>query len=245
MHIRDPLSRPVIECFQLPMVEHVFQIAALQSGQPAAYLRIVRGRIGAARSGSPFGRREGAAVPVGQRQKVCKISRRIRAPPDGKKIDELHEQARFAVARAPHDLDQLPEPRQESLIPDPQQRPARHIANSGRLDDDGSRPARGESLVPIEHVLGHKAGVRRAPRHHGGDPGSVAQGDGTDLNRRKQQRPGSLLGAGPPSRPRIVPDALGRAPHRQTASGNTAVASISTRASFSIRATTCTTDIGG
>src|ERR1700722_18105394 len=123
MDVRDALACAVIQRLQFPELEHSLQIAARQRRQPAAQTHIVRAvqadRADRAVRIVSLGRREGASMRLGERQEIRKVSRRIRAPPNGQKIDELNEQACFTVARTPHGLDQFPQPGQETLVPYP------------------------------------------------------------------------------------------------------------------------------
>ena len=50
----------------------------------------------------------------------------------------------------PHRLDEAAQAREEAIVPDAQQRPARHVADAGRLDHDRAGPAAREAPVPVE-----------------------------------------------------------------------------------------------
>ena len=121
---------------------------------------------------------------------------RIRAAADRQKIDQLHEQPGAARACPAHRFRQLTQTRQKAVVPDAQERPARHVADAGRLDHDGARRAAREPLVPFEHVLGDIALLGSPPRHHGGNPGALLERDRADIDRREQPRRGGFGGRG-------------------------------------------------
>ncbi len=66
-------------------------------------------------------------------------------------------------------------PGKEALVPDPKQRPARNVADSGRLDHERAGLATRETLVPGEHLRCDHAVLGGAPRHHGRHPGALRQ----------------------------------------------------------------------
>src|SRR5208283_4253396 len=125
---------------------------------------------------------------------------------------------------------------------------ARHIANARGLDHDCTRPTAGEPLVPGKHIRRHQALLRGTPGHHRWNPRTLPEEDGADLNGLEEQRAADLRGGRPVTRLCVVAYSLRRSPHghdgmprADQASGNTAVASISTFASASMRADTSTT----
>ena len=100
---------------------------------------------------------------------------RIGPAPHVQEIDQLNVQPRLAVARAAHGVDERAQSRHEARLADAQQRPARDVADTGGLDDQSAGAPAGEALVPGEYVRGDDALLGRAPRHHRGHPGPLAQ----------------------------------------------------------------------
>ena len=120
-------------------------------------------------------------------------------------------------SRARTVVDEVGEPGDEAIVADAQERPARDVADAGRLDDDRAGLPLGEAAVPVEHVRRDEAVLGRAPRHHRRHPGAlleprlVAEREGRQEHRRSR-----LLGrrhAGDGDR---VLDALRRFPHGRT-----------------------------
>ena len=182
----------------------------------------------------------------GYREEAREEALRIRAAAHGEKVDELNVQPRLAAARAPHRVDQRPKSRQEPGIADPEQGPARHVADAGGLDHESAGTPARETLVPGEHVRRDEAVLGRTPGHHRRHPGALSELVGAHANRLKQRRARGLRRGRPAARPGVVADALRRSPHRHAqisrrtlgGSGSTAVASISTLAWRSMSAET-------
>src|SRR5688500_4150386 len=99
-------------------------------------------------------------------KKPLKVLRPFRPPLHRQKIDDLNEQPRLAAARFTHDVDQLSQSRYESIVADAQQRTARNVAHSRRLDHQHRRTSLSKARVPIEVLLRDKPVLGRAPRHH-------------------------------------------------------------------------------
>ena len=114
-------------------------------------------------------------MPISDGKEALKELFRLGAAADGEEIDQLNEEARASLARAPHRFDQAAQPGQEAVVPDAQQRPAAHVTDAGRLDHDGARHAAGETLIPFDDLVGHIAFLGCPPRHHGRHPGSLRQ----------------------------------------------------------------------
>ena len=89
--------------------------------------------------------------------------------------------ARAALA---HDVDELPQAGNEAVVPDAQERAARDVTNAGGFHHQHARLTFGEPRVPVEHVLGDEAVLRRAPRDHGRDPRSLL-GDDSRADRER------------------------------------------------------------
>ena len=118
-----------------------------------------------------------------------------------------------SAARAADGGNQFRQAGDKAVIADPQQRPARHVADAGRLDHERPRLAAGEALVPGEHFGRDEALLGCAPGHHRRHPGALGEAQRPDLERLKpaRRRCGSRCR---PSRLRQrVPDALRRLPH--------------------------------
>ena len=98
-----------------------------------------------------------------------------------RKVDDLDEQPRRAVARLAHDAHEVAQSGQKAIVPDAQQRAAGYVADTRRLDHDRSGAAAREALVPIEDVGGDEAVFAGPPGNHGGNPGSLRQCDRSDL----------------------------------------------------------------
>src|SRR5690242_21788911 len=96
-------------------------------------------------------------------QELGEVSRRIRPSPDGQKIDDLNEQARSTTTRLTHHPHQISQPRQEPIVPNPQQRPTRYIPNPRCLNNNRPRPPPRKTLVPIEHILRNDSILARPP----------------------------------------------------------------------------------
>src|SRR5688500_4064520 len=89
---------------------------------------------------------------------------------NGKKVDELDEDAGLARAGPADGVDQPCEPGHEAVVADAQERAARDVADARGLDDDGARLAPGKALIPGEHALADEAVGSGAPGHHGRHP---------------------------------------------------------------------------
>jgi hypothetical protein len=152
-------------------------------------------------------------MPVGDDKKPFEEFLRIGPAADGEKIDELDEEARAPFARTPHRFHQAGKTRQEAIVTDPQEGPARHVADAGRLDHDGAGHALGKTLIPPDQVLGDVAILGCPPRHHGGNPGALVQRDRADLDGRKQPGGGRLGGRRHPTGRSRKPQTLRWSPH--------------------------------
>ena len=124
-------------------------------------------------------------MAIGNDEEALKEFLPLGTAADGEEIDQLNEQARAPLACCSDRLDQAAQSGQEAVVPDAQQRPARHIANAGRLHHDRARHAAGEALVPGDHLVGDIAFLGRPPRHHGGNPGPLGEAHRTDVDRRR------------------------------------------------------------
>ena len=68
---------------------------------------------------------------------------------------------------------------------DAKKRPARHVANAGRLNHNRARHAAGKALIPLDDFVGDVALLGRPPWHHGRNPGPLGKGNRADIDRRK------------------------------------------------------------
>ena len=118
-------------------------------------------------------------------------------PLDRKKVDNLDEEPGLAFTRAADCLDKLAQSRNKAIVSDPEERPARDIADARRLDDDRTRLAAREPLVPIEDLSGDEAFLGRAPRHHGGNPRPVTELDRSDTDGAEERRTPRFVRARP------------------------------------------------
>src|ERR1043165_8664606 len=121
-------------------------------------------------------------------QKPLQILRLLRSPLHRKEIDDLNKQQRFTAARFLHRVDQLPQPRNEPIVADPQQWTTRNVAHARRFNDEHARTSFSKAAIPIEVLLRHKAVFGRTPRHHRGHPRAAPRFERTDLHRTKQSR---------------------------------------------------------
>ena len=124
-------------------------------------------------------------MAIGDRQEALEEFSRFRAAANGEEIDQLNQQAGAAAAGTPHRLDQAAQPGQEAIMADAKERPARYVADAGRLDHNRTRHAAGEALIPLDDFVGDVALLGRSPWHHGGNPGPLGERNGTDIDRRK------------------------------------------------------------
>ncbi len=72
-----------------------------------------------------------------------------RPPADGEEVDDLDEESRAAAAGATDGLDEIAQTRNEPVVADAQQRPARDVADAGGLDDDRAGLPLRKALVPL------------------------------------------------------------------------------------------------
>ena len=86
----------------------------------------------------------------------------------------MNSRVRPPLARA-HGLDQRRQAGDEAVVADAQQRPARDVADAGRLDDDRAGLPLREALVPASTSGGDEAVLGRAPRHHRRHPGALRE----------------------------------------------------------------------
>src|SRR5690349_22099045 len=90
-------------------------------------------------------------MPVGDSQELAEVSLWFWPASDPEEIDDLDEQAGPSAAGSAHRAHQLGEARDESIVPDPEQWPARYVADSGSLYHQRARLAAREALVPRQH----------------------------------------------------------------------------------------------
>ena len=115
----------------------------------------------------------------------------------------------------------------EAVVPDAEQRPARDVADAGRLDDEHARAARGEAAVPVEDLRRDEAVLGRAPGHHRRDPRPRARDDpAAEADRREPAAAAGLLGRRPADRAEAddwilpgvqVPDTVSPSPNHRGA----------------------------
>src|SRR5262249_37669862 len=142
----------------------------------------------------------------------------FRPPPHRQKIYNLNEQSRMPSARLPHDLNQLTQARNETVMSDAQQRPARNVAHARGLDHDRAGTPLGEAPVPVEDILRDKAFFGRPPRNHRRNPRPAFKRYAPDANRGKQQRRGGFFRRRPARVGKLVTYRIFRMPHKTTSS---------------------------
>ena len=115
-------------------------------------------------------------------QEPLKVFRLVGTTLDRQKIDELNEEPRLTVAGFAHDINELFQSRQKSIVTDAQQRPTRNVANAGSFNHQCRRFSFGKSTIPIKIVLRDKSIFSCAPWHHRRHPGAIVESDRTDLD---------------------------------------------------------------
>ena len=70
---------------------------------------------------------------------------------------------------------QLGQAGEEPVVPDPEERPAGNVPDSGGLDDQRPGLPPREALVPRQDLRRDQPVVGRAPGHHGRNPGALAE----------------------------------------------------------------------
>ncbi len=182
VHVGDALAITVIERFKLGSAQDLAKIVVGHCAQARPH-RLLRQRHVAER----------AAVGIGNGEEALQEFLRIGPPPDGEEVDDLDEQARLASARFADRIDDAAQTRKIAIVADTQQRTARNVADARGFDHDGAGPPARESLIPCHHLIGRKAVLRGAPRHHGRYPAALPKRDRADLHRRKQPRTAGFL----------------------------------------------------
>ena len=163
--VADPLAVAEVERLELARAEHGLDEAARGSGQaaPASTSGAARTLASARRSSASARRR---AEVVADLEIAREERRRLRPAPDREEVDDLDEEARPPLARAPARSRRAAEPGDEAVAADAQERTARHVADAGRLDDQHAGLALGEAAVPLEHLGRDVAVLGRPPGHH-------------------------------------------------------------------------------
>ena len=174
VEVADPLAVAVVERLQLARAEHGLDEGAPGSGQAGPHLGVRRrGRVLPARVAERLGQAAPEVVP--DLEIAREERRRLRPPPDGDEVDDLDEEARPPLAPLPHGLDEAPEPGDEAVAADAQERAARHVADAGCLHDQHAGLALGEAAVPLEDLGGDVAVLGRPPGHHRRHPRAVGR----------------------------------------------------------------------
>ncbi|HEY3720258.1 MAG TPA: hypothetical protein VGL41_08970 [Roseiarcus sp.] len=140
-------------------------------------------------------------MALGNAQEAGEVFARLRSPADGEKVDQLNEEPGAAAARRAHRARESAQTLDVTVVADPQQRSARHVANAGRLDDYSAGPAARETLVPGDDRVVDEAVLGRTPGHHSGNPGPLRQDATADLYRENSREAEASLKPG--TRPRL------------------------------------------
>src|SRR5258706_1746303 len=130
--------------------------------------------------------RQALAVNVRELEEPADVLLLLRPALHGEEVDDLDEELRLAPRALADDFDELSQPGEEAVVPDAQERSARHVADAGRLDDEDAWTPVGESSVPIEDVARDEPFLDRAPRHHRGHPRARAREDGPEADRAEE-----------------------------------------------------------
>lgn len=204
MHVPDALAVAVVERLELAVGQHGLERLAVRRQQELAHRGL--GRLAPALVVEPEG--ELAAQGIGDLEVAAEKRFALGPPAHREEVEHLDEEARPAAARLAHGLDEAPEPRDEPVIADPQERPARDVADAGRLDDEDARLARGEARVPVEDLGRDEAVVGGAPGDHRRHPGAVLGDEApAERDRREPARPRRLLARRPARGRQRVADA--------------------------------------
>ncbi len=200
MQIGHQLPRPELKVVPLTLGQHRAQLRIGERQEDASGFHVSLYR-------KPF------LEDVRDLQEPGKKDLLLRPPANRQEIDNLEKQLRSSAARAADGGNQFREAGKKSIVAGAQQRPARHVADAGRLDDDRPRLAAGEALVPGEHFGRDEALFRGTPGHHRRHPGALGEAQRPDLERLKPARRGCGSRRRPGRLRQRVPDALRRLPH--------------------------------
>ena len=202
LHIRHALAMAMPQRFHFARRENSLEPLVRKHRELFAHVGLAHAR-----------RAERFAMRVRHTQELLEELVALRPPADRQKVDDLDQQLRMPAACLAYCIGQAFEAGKKTIMPDAQQRPARHVANSSRLDDDGARPPARETAVPVDDIVGDIAVVRRAPRHHRRHPGALLQLQRADPDRREKTRRRGFRRGGNAAGLRLELNALRRAPH--------------------------------
>ena len=198
----------------LPLTElHALELALVQESGPLR-LRQPRQHL----PDGVVGARHQGAVPIREHQVLPEVSLGLGAAADPEKVDDLDEEPGAAAARLTNGAHQLRQAGDEPVVPDPEERPAGNVADSGRLDHQRSGLPSGETLVPRQDFRRDQPVVGGPPRHHGRNPGTLAELEPAEVQRAEPERPGRLLRGGRMRRRNEMFDEGLRMPHGDRAS---------------------------
>jgi hypothetical protein len=257
MRVGHPFARAELERLELARCKDLRELCGRQRAQPGAHGVVRRIRIS-----------HGGTVAGADAEEFSQVALRVRTAADAQEVDYLDEQPRGTATGTANGICQLTQAGNEPVVADAQQGTAGNFADAGGFHHDGAGASTGKAAVPFEYLGSDVTVGAGAPGNHGGHPGALWQGKPAHLHRREQARARSLFGRRPASGDGVVTNPFRRPPHgallaqdrvgASTASvrcgtcihqpacaGTTAVASISTFACCSMRATTCTTLMTG
>src|SRR5262249_48964182 len=137
------------------------------------------------------------AMVVTDHKKALKIFLLLRPSLHCEKVDDLNEEERLAMARFPHRLDQLAQPRNKPIVTDAQQRATRNIAHARRFDHEHSRTPFSKPSIPIKVLLRDETVLGRAPWHHRRHPRPAVRFELPDSNRTEQSGSRRFVSGGP------------------------------------------------
>ena len=158
--IGDPLPLAESQALELPLIQELGPLRLRQSRQ-----RLPDGVVGAWQQG---------AVPVGEDQELPEVSLRLRPAADPEEVDDLDEQPSPSAARLADGAHQLGQAGDEPVVPDPEERSAGNVPDSGGLDDQRPGLPPRETLVPRQDLRRDQPVVGGPPGHHGRNPGALA-----------------------------------------------------------------------
>src|SRR6185503_21039293 len=160
-------------------------------------------------------------MSIADLKKSLKVLRSFRPSLHRQKIDDLNEQQRLAATCLLHDVHELPQTRNETIVANTQQRSTRNVAHSSRLDHQHRRSPLREPSIPIEILLSDKPIFSRAPRHHRRNPRPAACLESSDFYGSVEKRYSGVFGGWPVSFFDSMTDWVRKLPHVRAANCNT------------------------
>src|SRR5262249_32527357 len=150
--VPDALAVAVVERLELAVVQDGLDRHAVGGQKELANALI--GRLAPARVVASEG--ELPTQRVGHLEVATEESLGLRTAPDRDEVEDLYEEPRPASAVLAHRVDERPKPGHEAIVANAQERPARDVADAGRLDDEHTGLPVGKPGVPVEDFRRHE-----------------------------------------------------------------------------------------